>query len=90
VFSFHPLLVGGNPFQTTVDLRAHHTLEREWGVWFAMGGTGALVQALVQAVRGHRRHDPLSPRSEITVDRARGARRGVMLRGRRALPPTRW
>jgi len=47
VFSFHPLLVGGNPFQSTSIYALIHTLEQEWGVWFAMGGTGALVRALV-------------------------------------------
>lgn len=47
VFSFHPLLVGGNPFQTTSIYALIHKLEQEWGVWFAMGGTGALVKALV-------------------------------------------
>ena len=47
VLSFHPLLVGGNPFSTTsiYCLIAH--LEREWGVHFAMGGTGQLVRGLV-------------------------------------------
>lgn len=48
VFSFHPLLVGGNPFQTTSIYALIHKLEQEWGVWFAMGGTGALVNALVK------------------------------------------
>jgi phytoene desaturase len=46
VFSFHPLLVGGNPFQTTSIYTLILFLEREWGVWFAKGGTGALVAAL--------------------------------------------
>lgn len=46
VFSFHPLLVGGNPFDTTSIYAMIHYLEREWGVWYAMGGTGALVNAL--------------------------------------------
>lgn len=46
VFSFHPLLVGGNPFQTTSIYALIHHLERQWGVHYAMGGTGALVQAL--------------------------------------------
>jgi phytoene desaturase len=46
VFSFHPLLVGGNPFQTTSIYALIHYLEREWGVHYAMGGTGALVAAL--------------------------------------------
>jgi len=48
VLSFHPLLVGGNPFQTTSIYTLIHHLEREWGVWFAMGGTGAVVAALVR------------------------------------------
>ncbi|MCL4833221.1 MAG: phytoene desaturase [Caldilineaceae bacterium] len=47
VFSFHPLLVGGNPFDTTSIYAMIHYLEREWGVHYAMGGTGALVHALV-------------------------------------------
>jgi phytoene desaturase len=48
VFSFHPLLVGGNPFQSSSIYAMIHYLERKWGVHFAMGGTGALVQALVR------------------------------------------
>lgn len=46
VFSFHPLLVGGNPFSTTSIYALIHHLEREWGVHYAMGGTGAVVSAL--------------------------------------------
>jgi phytoene desaturase len=48
VFSFHPLLVGGNPFRTTSVYSLIHELEQSWGVWFAKGGTGAIVRALVQ------------------------------------------
>ena len=51
VFSFHPLLVGGNPFQTTSIYALIHHLEREWGVHYAMGGTGALVQGLGRLFR---------------------------------------
>ena len=51
VFSFHPLLVGGNPFQTTSIYALIHILEQRWGVWFAMGGTGALVQGLVNVFK---------------------------------------
>jgi phytoene desaturase len=47
-FSFHPLLVGGNPFSTTSIYTMIHYLEREWGVHFAIGGTGAIVNALVR------------------------------------------
>lgn len=48
ILSFHPLLVGGNPFQTTSIYALIHHLERTWGVWFAEGGTGAVIDALVQ------------------------------------------
>lgn len=50
-FSFHSLLVGGNPFATSSIYTLIHALEREWGVWFPRGGTGALVQALVRLFR---------------------------------------
>ncbi|MDX1530734.1 MAG: phytoene desaturase family protein, partial [Rhodothermales bacterium] len=50
VFSFHPLLVGGNPFSTTSIYTLIAFLERKWGVWYAMGGTGALVRALADLV----------------------------------------
>ncbi len=46
VFSFQPLLVGGNPFNTTSIYSLIQYLEREWGVHFAMGGTGAIVAGL--------------------------------------------
>ena len=46
VFSFHPLLVGGNPFDTTSIYALIHYLEREWGVHYALGGTGAIVEGL--------------------------------------------
>jgi phytoene desaturase len=79
VFSFHPLLVGGNPFQTTSIYALIHTLEQKWGVWFAMGGTGALVSALVrlfEEIGGRLRYS--SEVSAISVD-ASGRARGVEL-----------
>jgi phytoene desaturase len=48
VFSFHPLLVGGNPFTSSSIYTLIHYLERNWGVFFVKGGTGALVKALVE------------------------------------------
>ncbi|MCU1288860.1 MAG: phytoene desaturase [Acidobacteria bacterium] len=45
-FSFHPLLIGGNPFTATSIYAMIHELEQKFGVWFAMGGTGALVKGL--------------------------------------------
>ena len=50
-FSIQPLLVGGNPFQTTSIYNLIHFLERKHGVHFAMGGTGALVDALGDLMR---------------------------------------
>ena len=46
VFSFHPLLVGGNPFETTNLYSLIHFLEFEWGVYYVKGGTGSIVAAL--------------------------------------------
>jgi len=45
-FSIQPLLVGGNPFDTTSIYGLIHYLERAHGVFFAMGGTGAITRAL--------------------------------------------
>ncbi len=50
VMSFHPLLVGGNPFSTTSIYTLIAFLERKWGVHFPMGGTGALVNGMVDLI----------------------------------------
>jgi phytoene desaturase len=52
VLSFHPLLVGGNPFSTTSIYSLIAFLERKWGVHFPMGGTGSLVGGLVDLIEG--------------------------------------
>ncbi|MBT8446736.1 MAG: phytoene desaturase, partial [Gammaproteobacteria bacterium] len=52
VLSFHPLLVGGNPFTATSFYGLIAYLERKDGVHFAMGGTGALVDGLVKLIEG--------------------------------------
>ena len=70
-FSFHSLLVGGNPFATSSIYTLIHHLEREWGVYFPRGGTGALVRALVKLFERARRHAP--PR----LRRARRSRRAA-------------
>ena len=49
-FSFHPLLIGGNPFDSSSIYAMIHYLEREWGIHYVRGGTGALVDALVQLI----------------------------------------
>lgn len=45
-FSVHPLLIGGNPFNTTSIYSLIHYLEHRFGVWFAMGGTHSITLAL--------------------------------------------
>ena len=80
VFSFHPLLIGGNPFQSSLIYALIHVLEKKWGVWYAMGGTGALVGALVQLFRelgGELRLEIEA--SGIDIDPASGRARGVVL-----------
>lgn len=76
-FSFHPLLIGGNPFDSTSIYAMIHYLEREWGVHYVMGGTGALVNALVRLIEelGGRFHYNTGV-EEILVDgrRATGIR----------------
>lgn len=47
-FSFHPLLIGGNPLDAASLYVLIHYLEREWGVHYAMGGTGSIVEGLGQ------------------------------------------
>jgi phytoene desaturase len=85
VLSFHPLLVGGNPFTTTSIYSLIAFLERKWGVWFAMGGTGAIVDALVKLFVELGGTLELGTEVEqILVER--GQATGVRLIGGRTLP----
>lgn len=52
VFSFHPLLIGGNPFTASSIYCLIAFLERRWGVHFALGGTGRLVNGMVKLIEG--------------------------------------
>ena len=75
-FSIQPLLVGGNPFDTTSIYGLIHFLERAHGVHFAMGGTGAVTQAL----GGLMERQGIALRLSTTVERIRieqGVARGV-------------
>ena len=68
-FSFHTLLVGGDPFKTSAIYALIHALERKWGVWFPKGGTGALVRGMVKLFEdlgGTIKFN--APVSEITVE----------------------
>ena len=82
VFSFHPLLVGGDPFQTTSIYSLIHHLEQKWGVWFAMGGTGKLVEAFVRLLGDLGGELRCSTRvEEILVDPRTGRANGVRIAG---------
>ncbi len=48
VFSFEPLLVGGNPLSVPAIYAMIHFVEKTWGIHFAMGGTGKLVRSFVR------------------------------------------
>lgn len=76
--SLQPLLVGGNPFDTTCIYGLIHYLEREWGVYFAMGGTGALVDALANLMERHG-VDVQSGRSVTSIARSGRNITGVTL-----------
>ena len=76
--SFHPLFIGGNPFATTAIYALVIHLERKFGVHFAHGGTGALVQGLVRLLEGQGATLRYGAKvAEITV--ANGAATGVRL-----------
>lgn len=47
VFSFEPLLVGGNPLKVPAIYAMIHFVEKTWGIHFAKGGTGALVKGFI-------------------------------------------
>jgi phytoene desaturase len=73
--SFHTLLVGGNPMTTSAIYALIHTIEKDGGVWFARGGTNALVGGMVRLFERLggtlRLGDPVA-KIETTGDRATG------------------
>ena len=74
-FSFHSLLVGGNPFATSSIYTLIHALERQWGVWFPRGGTGALVQGLAKLFQD------LGGQMEVNAEVARIDTQGTRVSG---------
>jgi len=74
-FSFHPLLIGGNPLTTTAYYCLIAHLERSHGVHYAIGGTGALVAGLAGLIAGQGGQLRCNAEvAEITVDAADGGR----------------
>ncbi len=77
-FSIQPLLVGGNPFDTTSIYGLIHYLERAYGVHFAMGGTGAIVKALGDLM--HRQGIQIKLNTTITsIEVTSGSASGALL-----------
>ena len=84
VFSFHPLLIGGNPMSASSIYALIAHLERKWGVHFAMGGTGALVKGLVELIERLGGTVRLNTEvEEIVVEGGRA--RGVLIKGQERL-----
>ena len=77
VFTFQPLLVGGNPFNVSSIYLLIHWLERKWGVHFAKGGTTAIVKAMVKLLEeigvGFRFNSPVE-RLEVSDGQVKGVR----------------
>jgi phytoene desaturase len=77
VFSFHPLLVGGDPRHAPAIYALICFLERHWGVHFAKGGMGAVIGALARLIEelgGEIRLDTAATRIHVEGGRARGVR----------------
>ncbi|MBY5990450.1 phytoene desaturase [Roseovarius atlanticus] len=51
-FSFHPLFIGGDPFNVTSMYILVSHLEKEFGVHYAMGGVDAIARAMADVVAG--------------------------------------
>jgi phytoene desaturase len=78
VFTFQPLLIGGNPFRAPGIYLLIHWLERTWGVHFAMGGTTSIVRGLTRLLE----EVGVDIRLNAPVDRievGQGRAKGVML-----------
>ena len=85
VMSFHPLLIGGNPYSVTCVYALIHALERRWGVHSAMGGTGAIVRELVNLLEA--RNVPIRYNTPVTRIRVEAGRaRGVELANGEFIP----
>ena len=77
-FSIQPLLVGGNPFDTTSIYGLIHYLERAYGVHFAMGGTAAITKALGNLMARHGIEVRLNT-TVAEIDVVKGVAQGAVL-----------
>ncbi len=84
VMSFHPLLIGGNPLSVTCIYSLINTLERRFGVHWAMGGTGTIIKAMVrllESLGGRIRYNAEVSRIDVQAQPGskRGRAKGVVL-----------
>ncbi len=89
VFSFEPLLVGGNPLKVPAIYAMIHFVEKTWGIHFAMGGTGVLVSGLVRKFEDMGGTIRLNAEvSQIDVEKVGGKRvaKSVTLKSGEVLP----
>jgi len=78
MLSFHPLLIGGNPLNVIAVYALISSLEQRFGVHSAMGGTGAIVAAMVRLLESEGGRLRLNSQvEEILVEDGRAA--GVRL-----------
>ncbi len=78
--SFHPLFIGGDPFNVTSIYILVSYLEKTYGVHYAMGGVAAIAEAMANVVRDQGGRILLGETvDEITVEDGRAT--GVTLEG---------
>ncbi|MDT8857917.1 phytoene desaturase [Paracoccaceae bacterium Fryx2] len=76
--SFHPLFIGGDPFNVTSMYILVSHLEKQFGVHYAMGGVAAIAAAMARVVEGQGGRLMLGAEAdEVLVDKGRAS--GVRL-----------
>ncbi len=82
VFSFETLLVGGNPLSVPAIYAMIHFVEKTWGIHFAMGGTGALVQGFVrkfEELGGTMRYNARVAKINVIKENGQSVAKGISL-----------
>ncbi len=82
VFSFETLLIGGNPLSVPALYAMIHFVEKTWGIHFAMGGTGALVQGFVrkfEELGGTIRYNARVAKITVVKEQGKSVAKGVSL-----------
>ncbi|MBF6595965.1 MAG: phytoene desaturase [Thermaceae bacterium] len=88
VFSFETLLVGGNPLSVPAIYAMIHFVEKTWGIHFALGGTGALVNGFVckfQELGGRIRYGAEVAKINVSREGNKKVAKGITLQDREIL-----